>query len=93
MKEGEDILLDRTFVARVQPALERRQERRLELVGARLGAWIDDDVDVDLEVARTDRHLHPVAVAARLRKRTRDRRLAHAEKAEHAAVGRLRPCE
>src|SRR5206468_11243278 len=49
--------------------LFRSQERRLQLVGARLGARADDEVDVDLEVAGADRHLHPVAVAAGLRER------------------------
>ena len=43
---------------------------------------------MDLEVARADRHLHPVAVAARLGERAGDRRLADAEEAHDAAAGR-----
>ena len=58
--------------AREVPRRARSDERRLELVSARLGARLDDEVDVDLEVARADRHLEPVAVAARVRKRLRD---------------------
>ena len=53
------------LVAREEVALVRRDERALELVGARLGARLDEQVDVDLEVARADRHVHAVAVAAR----------------------------
>ena len=43
---------------------------------ARLGAGLDEEVDVDLEVARADRRLDPVAVAARRGERLRDGRLA-----------------
>ncbi len=44
---------------------------------------------MDLEVARADCHLHPVAVTAGLGERPRHRRLAHAEETEDAAPGRL----
>ena len=43
---------------------------------------------MDLEVAGADRRLDPVAVAARLGERLRDRRLARAEEAQHAAARR-----
>ena len=92
-QEREDVLLDRPLVAGVEPPLDRRQERRFELVGARLRARLDDEVDVDLEVAGADRRLHPVAVAARLGERLRDRRLADAEEAQRAPSGRPRPRE
>ena len=69
-------LLDRPLVRGEQVPLERLAQRALELVGARLGARLDDEVDVDLEVARADRRLDAVAVAAGLLERARDRRLA-----------------
>ena len=52
-----------------------------------LGAGIDDQVDVDLEVARADRRLDARARPARVGQRARDRRLARAEEAEHAPLG------
>ena len=39
---------------------------------------------MDLELARADRHLHPVAVAARLGECLRDQRLAHSVEPQHA---------
>ena len=53
----------------------------------------DEEIDVELEVARADRHVDPVAVAARGGERLRDRRLRDAVEPEHAACGRLRPLE
>ncbi len=58
-----------------------------------LGARLDDEIDVDLEVPRADRRLHPGPVPARLRERAGDRRLAGAVEAEHSPPGRRRPCE
>src|SRR5436305_157702 len=68
-------------------------ELRGQLVGPRRGVRLDVEVDVDLEVARADGRLHPVAVAARVRERLRDGRLARAEEAEDAQIGRLRSIE
>ena len=51
----------------------------------RLGARIDEQVDVDLELARADRRLHPVPVAAGVGERLRHRRLARAVEAQHTA--------
>ena len=82
------MLLDRPLVAGEQPPFDRREERLLERVRAPFRSGLDDEVDVDLEVARADGRLHPVAVPARLRERPRDGGLAHAEEAEHAAAGR-----
>ena len=48
---------------------------------------------MDLEVARADRRLHPVAVAARVGERLRHRRLARAEEAQHAPPRRPRPLQ
>ena len=48
---------------------------------------------MDLELAGADRHLHPVAVAARLGERLRDRRLGHAVEAQHAAHAAARARE
>jgi hypothetical protein len=69
--------------------LERRHEPRGEIVGPRLGARRDDEVDVDLEVARADRRLDAVAVSSGVRKRLRDGRLARAEEPKSAQLGRL----
>ena len=57
-----------------------------ELVRARLGARLHEEVDVQLEVARADRHLDPVAVAARRGERLRDRRLRDAVEPQHRAA-------
>ena len=65
-------------------------ERRLERVGPRLGARLDEQVDVDLEVARADRHVHAVTVAAGRGERLGDRRLRDAEHPQHAPLRRLR---
>jgi hypothetical protein len=46
---------------------------------------------VELEVARADRHLHAVTVAARLVERAGERRLGHAVEAEDAPLRRRRP--
>src|SRR5207302_1793135 len=54
------------------------------LARALLCAGLDDEVDVDLEVARADRRLDAVPVAARVGERLRDRRLARAEEAQDA---------
>ena len=62
-------------------------ESRRSLLRARL----DDEVDVDLELARADRHLDAVAVSPGLFERAGDRGLAQTEQAEDAAVRRRRP--
>ncbi len=46
---------------------------------------------MDLEVARADRGLDAVGLAARVRERARDLRLARAEEPEDAVLRRLRP--
>ena len=69
-------LLDRRSSRANRYLLERRASAPLELVRARLGPRLDDEVDVDLEVACADRHLDAVAVPARVGERLRDRRLA-----------------
>ena len=96
-------------VARVQPALRQsgrgraplapvvlaREEMPLEPVRAaraRLVRWTEE-VDVQLEVARADRHVDAVPVAAGSGERTRHLRLAGAEEAQNAVLGRLRSCE
>ena len=67
-------LLDRRLASRVKRySASGATKAPLELVRARLGARLDEEIDVDLEVARADRHLHPVAVAARRRERLRRR--------------------
>ena len=55
-----------------------------ELVRSRLGARLDEHVDVDLEVARTNRDVDALPVAARLVQRPCDGRLADAVEAKRA---------
>ena len=69
------------------------RKRACERVRARLRARLDDEVDVDLEVARADRRLDAVAVAAGVGERLRHRGLARAEEPEHPALGRRRAAE
>ena len=88
--EIEHQLLDRTLVAAEQVAVQRCDQTLRELVRTRLGAGLDDQVDMDLEVTGADRRLHPVAVAARIRERLRDRGLTYAEEAEPPQLRRLR---
>ena len=66
--------------ARRTPARARRRAPR--------APGLDEQVDVDLEVARADRHLDPVPVSARARERLGDRRLAEAEEPQHAPLWR-----
>ena len=89
----EDELGDRSLVLREEVATEGLAQRVDELVRSRVGARLDDEVDVDLEVPCADRRFHAVAVATRLGERAGDRRLARPVEAEHAAAGRRRPCE
>src|SRR3989442_6366347 len=60
--EPEYELLDRTLVLGEEVALERRSERGGQVVCTRLRSRLDEEIDVDLEVARADRRLHPVPV-------------------------------
>ena len=90
-REREHELLDPPLVAREEPALEPLREPGLERVGALLGPGLDDEVDMDLELARADRRLDAVTVAAGLLERSRDGRLADAEQPQHAPSGRPRP--
>ena len=69
----------------------RLEQLRLELVGARLGARGDEQIDVDLRLAGADRHLDPLPVPAGRRESLRHRRLGDAVEAEHAPLGRLCP--
>ena len=57
------MLRDGPLVAGEQVALERSDEPRLELVRALVRTGLDDEVDVDLEVARADRRLDAASVA------------------------------
>ena len=84
------MFLDRPLVAREKPLLDRRQHPLDERVGAVVCAGLDDEIDVDLEVARADRDLHPVSVPAGVGERPRDGGLADAEEPEHAPSRRLR---
>ena len=88
-------LLDRPLVAREQVLLERLGERALRAPRPRLGARLDEQVDVDLELPRADRRLDPVSVAAGVGERlarppTRSRRRSAAHGAPAAAPARAR---
>ena len=72
---------------------ERRPERRRDLFRPLLPARLDHEIDVDLELARADRRLDPVAVASRVRKRLRDGRLGRSEEAQHLPTKRRRPLQ
>src|SRR5581483_284694 len=79
----EDELLDAPLVAREQVPAKRLGEAALQRVAALLGAGVDEQVDVDLEVSGADRRDDAVAVAACICERLRDGGLARAEEAEH----------
>ncbi len=83
----EDQLLDRSLVSPEQEGSDRLEESRLELVRPCLRARLDDHVDVNLEIARTDRHLDAVAVTPGLGEGLRNERLADAVEASNAATG------
>src|SRR5919197_3246633 len=91
--ELEHELLHRPLVTAEEILLERSDELRRVLIRARLGAGLDEEVDVDLEIASTDGRLHAVAVAARIGQRLRDGGLARAEEAQEPHLGRLRTAE
>ena len=63
-------LLYRALVAPEDVLLERGEELALEHVRTLLRPGLGHEVHVDLEVAGADRHLDPVAVAARVVERT-----------------------
>ena len=92
-REREHELLDPPLVAREEPAVEPLCEPGLENVGALFGPGLDDEVDMDLELARADRRLDAVTVAAGFLERSRDGRLADAEQPQHAPSGRTRPLQ
>ena len=54
---------------------------------------LDEEIDVDLELASADRHLDAVAVAACVRERLRDGRLRRSEEAKHPVLARRRTLE
>ena len=86
-------LLHPAPVGRVEVPPQALRQRRLELEQPRLGARLGHEVDVDLEAARADRHLEPVAVAAGLLEGLRDLRLAGAEEAQRPPQRRRAPVE
>src|SRR5581483_5136076 len=95
--EVEHELCGRALVAREDVALVRGRKAALELVGPLLRTRLHEEVDMNLEIARTDRHVHAVAVAARIGERLGDGRLGDAEQPQHASCrrpgAREQPCE
>ena len=88
--QPEHELLHRALVAAEEVLGQRLHECLLEGVGPCLRARLDDQVDVDLEVAGADRRLDPVPVAARVGEGLRHGGFARAVEPEHAALGRDR---
>ena len=84
--EAEDDLGDRALVLHEEVPAERRAERVRDTRASLLRARIDEQVDVDLELAGADRHLHAVALPARRRERLGDGRLGRSEEAEHPVL-------
>ena len=70
--ELEHELLDRPLVLGEQVRADALAQRRSELVRPLPTAGVDEEVDVDLEVARADRRRDPVALAPGLLERARD---------------------
>ena len=79
------------LVAREEVLLRIGDELLGDRLGARSAPGCDEEVDVQLEVARADRHVDPVAVAARGGERLRDGRLRDAVEAEHAPLRAAAP--
>src|SRR2546429_287726 len=76
-RDGE--VRSRALVPTEEVALEWSHESLRQLVGAGFCSRLDDQVDVDLEVAGADRRLHPVAVAPCFGQRLCHGRLTRAE--------------
>ena len=77
----------RTRTDRAPRAARRQRVRPL------LGPGLDEQVDVDLELAGADRDVDTVAVTACLVQRPRDGRLADAVEAKRVPAARARACE
>ena len=84
---------NRPLVLREEVRRERRAQRRGQRLAALFGARLDDEVDVDLEVASADRRLDAVTVAACVRERLRHGGLARPEQAQDVSPRRGRPPE
>ena len=91
--ELEHELLHRTLVAAEEILGQRLHERCFERVGALLRPGFHDQIDVDLEVARADRGLDTVPVAAGLGEGLRHRRLARSVEPKNPALGLRRARE
>jgi hypothetical protein len=79
--------LDRSLVAAEEVALERCDEPLRQLVRTGLRVLSYDEVDVDLEIARADRGLDSISIAAGICKSLRHRRLAGTEEAKLTELG------
>ena len=90
---GEDERLDRLLAPRVEELRERPGERRRERLAPLVCPRRDEQVDVDLRLARADGRLDALAVAAGRRERLGDGGLGDAVEAEDVAGRRCRPGE
>ena len=91
--QAKDELGDRGLVFGEEVPPQRSSQHVGEPVGALLRPGLDDEIDVDLEVARADRGLHSVTVAACIRERLRHGGFADPEEAKEAALKRPRSSE
>ena len=82
--EIEDDLGDRALVFTEQVGRECFAHRVGDLRAALLGRGLDEEVHVDLELACTDRHVHPLPLAASGSQRLGDGRLGRPEESQHA---------
>src|SRR4029453_16258175 len=85
--EIEHDLGDGALVLGEEIAAEGVAQRARELVGTPLRSRLCEEVDVDLELARADRRLHPVSVPSRIGERLGDSRLGRAEETEDGPPG------
>ena len=91
--EVEDDLRHRAPVLAEEVPAERGAERGGERLGPLSRLGIEDEIDVDLELACADRRLHPLSLPARVGERLRDRGLRRAEEAENRSPTLGRPLE
>ncbi len=79
--------------SREELAAEGPEQRPLQPFGRVLGAFLDEEIDVDLEAPGADRDLDPPPFTPGIVEGLGDGRLAGAEESEHAMAPRQRSVE